>query len=97
MSSRSVAAFSSFAQACTEDSEEMSHLRKLSLTFGDALATLVLSASALRSFRPLKMICAGSCLASSAMEPAPSPAVPMIGNVRRRDGGRLGYLEPYLQ
>jgi hypothetical protein len=32
---------------------------------------------ALFSLRPLKKMCAGSCFARAAMEPAPRPAVPV--------------------
>jgi hypothetical protein len=65
------------AHSWTEARDEMSHLKKVRFALGMVAWMEEMSFVALCSLRPLKKICAGSCFARAAMEPAPRPAVPV--------------------
>ena len=90
MSRREVWEVSRRAHSWTEAREDMSHLKKVRFALGMVARMEEMSFVALFSLRPLKKMCAGSCFARAAMEPAPRPAVP-VGVV----GGRLVLIELY--
>jgi hypothetical protein len=79
------------AHSWTDFRDEMSHLKKVRFALGVVARMEEMSLVALCSLRPLKKMCAGSCFARAAMEPAPRPAVP-VGIV----SGRLGLIELML-
>ena len=76
------------AHSWTDFRDDMSHLKKVRFALGVVARMEDMSLVALCSLRPLKKMCAGSCFARAAMEPAPRPAVP-VGTV----SGRLGLIE----
>ena len=67
------------AHSWTDAREEMSHLRKVRFALGVVERMEEMRFVALFSLRPLKKMCAGSCFARAAIEPAPRPAVPEGG------------------
>jgi hypothetical protein len=85
MSRRSVWEVIRRAHSWTDFRDEMSHLKKVRFALGVVVRMDEMSLVALFSLRPLKKMCAGSCFARAAMEPAPRPAVP-VGVVSGRSG-----------
>ena len=65
------------AHSWTDFRDDMSHLKKVRFASGVVARMDEMSLVALFSLRPLKKMCAGSCFARAAIEPAPKPAVPV--------------------